>query len=73
MLPGPMGIRPPPTGVLTRAILPELRLTSVSERDSSSHRLGPQPAHSRLVQSVQVVHGLSPEPRFHEKFEEIFG
>ena len=37
VLPGPMGIRPP-DGVPTRATLPELRLTSLSAWDSSSHR-----------------------------------
>jgi hypothetical protein len=68
-----MGIRPLPDGVPTRATLPELRLTSVSARDSFSHRLSPQPAHPQLGQPAQAVHGSSPEPRFHIKFEEIFG
>ena len=34
----------PPDGVPTRATLPELRLTSLSAWDSSSHRLSPQPS-----------------------------
>ena len=67
-----VGIRPL-DGVPTRATLPELRLTSVSARDSSSHRLSPQPAHPQLGPPAQAVHRSSPEPRFHIKFEEIFG
>jgi len=42
------GFTPPPTRVPTKATLPELRLMSVSTRDSSSHRLSPQLAHPRL-------------------------
>jgi hypothetical protein len=55
----------PPTGVPTKATLPELLLTSVSARDSSSHRLSWQPAHPRLGQPAQAADGSSPEPRFH--------